>query len=227
MARLVYPRIYSTDLDGLRFLATFGETGAFGGLATCFRSPGERESCAVTEGRFRHFLRRGSHALDLTKSAQEPESEQNPCAVIEQTLRCSQFATHNCIIISNLPTTPGIWHVSFSSPGCERLRVMRGDDARIYQCRVTGILTGMAEKEPLKLIVIVGSPLILSRVVAAPALPPRAAVCTPHRPLEPRPDPVSAGETTSAVWTLLNHGGDVSVWMGRQGLMGLGTRARP
>ena len=66
------PRTVYTDLSGLWFLATFGETGSFGGLATCFRSPEGRESCAVTEGRFRHFLRRSSHALDLTKSAQEP-----------------------------------------------------------------------------------------------------------------------------------------------------------
>src|SRR5262245_35605355 len=63
---------------------TFGETGSIGGLATCFRSPDERTSCAGTEGRFRRFLRRGSRALNLTKSSQKPVQS---CKIGEELVR--------------------------------------------------------------------------------------------------------------------------------------------
>jgi hypothetical protein len=38
----------------LRLLAIFGETGLFGGLATCSCPPEGRENRAVTEGQFLH-----------------------------------------------------------------------------------------------------------------------------------------------------------------------------
>jgi hypothetical protein len=51
------PRIVSTDLNDLRLLAIFGETGWFGGLAP-FSSPEEvRKNRVVTEGKPLHFPR--------------------------------------------------------------------------------------------------------------------------------------------------------------------------
>ena len=55
--RVVYPRIYPTDLDDLRLLAIFGETGWFGGLAP-FPGPEEvRKNRVVTKGKSLHFPR--------------------------------------------------------------------------------------------------------------------------------------------------------------------------
>jgi hypothetical protein len=69
---LEYPQTFYTDLNGLRLLATFGDSGWFRGLTT-FSGPQEgRENRAVTGGKFLHFPRRGAHPLDLTKSGQEP-----------------------------------------------------------------------------------------------------------------------------------------------------------
>jgi hypothetical protein len=51
------PRTVYTDLISLRLLATFGETGLFGGLAS-FPSPSEgKENLDVTEGKFPYFPR--------------------------------------------------------------------------------------------------------------------------------------------------------------------------
>jgi hypothetical protein len=70
---MVYPRIYSTDLDGFRLLAILGETGSFGGL-TMFSCPQEgQENRAVIEGKTLYSPGGGAHALDFTKYAQEPE----------------------------------------------------------------------------------------------------------------------------------------------------------
>jgi hypothetical protein len=55
-------------------LATFGETGWFGGLTTFSGPQGGQENRAVTGGKFLHFPCRDAHALDFTKSGQEPES---------------------------------------------------------------------------------------------------------------------------------------------------------
>jgi hypothetical protein len=50
----------------------FGDSGSFGGFAT-FTCPEEgRKTRVVPEGRFLHFPRGGSRALDFTKYGQEP-----------------------------------------------------------------------------------------------------------------------------------------------------------
>ena len=48
-------------------LAIFGETGLFGGLATCSCPREGKENRAVTEGKSLHFPRWGSCALHFTK----------------------------------------------------------------------------------------------------------------------------------------------------------------
>jgi hypothetical protein len=69
---MVYPRTFYTDLDVLWLLARFGETGWVEGLTT-FSGPQEgRENRAVTGRKFLLFPRRGAHALNFTKSGQEP-----------------------------------------------------------------------------------------------------------------------------------------------------------
>jgi hypothetical protein len=52
--------------------------------------------------------------------------------------------------------------------------------------------------------------------------PRRTAPCRPRRPLQTRPTPISAGETTAEVWMLLSHRGGMSVRMGRKGMLRLG-----
>src|SRR5262249_34311931 len=54
---VVYPRTFSTDVDGVRLLAIFGETGLFGGLATSSCPRESQENCAVPEGKSPHFPR--------------------------------------------------------------------------------------------------------------------------------------------------------------------------
>jgi hypothetical protein len=64
---LVYPRTLYTDLNGLRLLASFGETGLCGGLPT-YSCPREgQENRAIAEGKFFPAPRGGSRALDFTK----------------------------------------------------------------------------------------------------------------------------------------------------------------
>jgi hypothetical protein len=73
MGGMQYPQIYSTDLDDLRLLGIFGETGSFGGLTT-YSCPQEgQENRAVPGGTFLHFPRGGAHALGFTKYVQEPD----------------------------------------------------------------------------------------------------------------------------------------------------------
>jgi hypothetical protein len=64
---VVYPRIISTDLNDLRLLASFGETGSFGGLATCSRPLDGEENHGITGGKFLHSSRGDAHALDFTR----------------------------------------------------------------------------------------------------------------------------------------------------------------
>src|SRR5882724_2123817 len=69
---MVYPRICSTDLDGLMLLASFGEIGWFGGFAPSSCPREGKETRAVTEGRSPHVPRGGSHTLRVTKTGHEP-----------------------------------------------------------------------------------------------------------------------------------------------------------
>ena len=54
---LVCPRIMSTDLNDLRLLASFGETGWFGGLAPFSCAREGHENRAIPEGKFLYFPR--------------------------------------------------------------------------------------------------------------------------------------------------------------------------
>jgi hypothetical protein len=69
MRALECPPIFSTDLDGLRLLATFGETGWFGGLAPCSGPEEGRKNRVTPEGTFLYFPHGGAHAPHFTNVA--------------------------------------------------------------------------------------------------------------------------------------------------------------
>jgi hypothetical protein len=54
---LVYPQIYSADVNDLRLLATFGEMGSFDGLAPFSCPQEERKNRFIAKGSSLHFLR--------------------------------------------------------------------------------------------------------------------------------------------------------------------------
>jgi hypothetical protein len=68
---------FTENILGFRLLASFGETGSFGGCATCSRPPEGRENRVVADGKFVHAPRGGSRALDFTKDDQDPGFSEN------------------------------------------------------------------------------------------------------------------------------------------------------
>ena len=61
------------EAEAYRLLATFGETGWFGGFATFPRTQAGRGDHVVTEGKFLNSPRPGCHPYGITKSGQEPK----------------------------------------------------------------------------------------------------------------------------------------------------------
>src|SRR5262245_59626936 len=81
------------NLLGIRLLATFGETGWFGGLAPV-SGPEEGSKYRVApEARSLHAPPCGSRALHPTKTGQEPECEPIMPLVCELTCHCLRAAT--------------------------------------------------------------------------------------------------------------------------------------
>jgi CubicO group peptidase (beta-lactamase class C family) len=74
---VVYPQTFYTDLNKLRLLAAFGETGWFGGLAPVSGPEEGRKSRVVPEGRSLHFPRCRSRALHFTKNDADPRFHEN------------------------------------------------------------------------------------------------------------------------------------------------------
>jgi hypothetical protein len=64
-------------MANLGLLATFGETGSFGGLAPFFGLDEGRKNRVITEEMSFHFPCCGSHTLHFTKCGQEPNLGRN------------------------------------------------------------------------------------------------------------------------------------------------------
>jgi hypothetical protein len=72
LRRRLLQQEFGGSLHAIRLLATFGETGWFGGLAPRSDPEEGRKTRVIPEGKFLDFSRGGAYVPHFTKRGQEP-----------------------------------------------------------------------------------------------------------------------------------------------------------